>query len=308
MTPMTRRRMRPWLGTYVTVEAGMDTEAEALRVIEAAFARVAEVHLAMSFHSADSEIARLHREAAHRPTPVGEHTWSVLALTLRLAALSDGVFDPTVAASLVRHGALPRPDGPAPHPRATWRDIELLDDRHVRFHRPLWLDLGGIAKGHAVDCAIDAMLELGASHALVNAGGDLRIAGERTEGLPLTIRAPDAPHRHLPLGVLSTGAAATSGDFLFGRSDPAPAISPLVDPHKGVRPAQARSVTVLAPTCALADGLTKIVGLRDTASLPVLRLLDAHAAILDTPDTLQVTDGFWQQLVPPPYIGPALHV
>ena len=125
MTLMTRRRMRPWLGTYVTVEAGMATEAEALRVIEAAFARVAEVHLAMSFHSADSEIARLHREAAHRPTPVGEHTWSVLALTLRLAALSDGVFDPTVAASLVRHGALPRPDGPAPHPRATWRDIEL---------------------------------------------------------------------------------------------------------------------------------------------------------------------------------------
>ena len=168
--------------------------------------------------------------------------------------------------------------------------------------------IGGIAKGHAVDCAIDAMLELGASHALVNAGGDLRIAGERTEGLPLTIRAPDAPHRHLPLGVLSTGAAATSGDFLFGRSDPAPAISPLVDPHKGVRPAQARSVTVLAPTCALADGLTKIVGLRDTASLPVLRLLDAHAAILDTPDTLQVTDGFWQQLVQPPSIEPALHV
>ena len=50
------------------------------------------------------------------------------------------------------------------------------------------------------------------------------------------------------------------------------------------------------------------VGLRDAASLPVLRLLDAHAAILDTSDTLQVTDGFWQQLVQPPSIEPALHV
>ena len=96
--------------------------------------------------------------------------------------------------------------------------------------------------------------------------------------------------------------------FCEGRGARRTSISPLVDPHKGVRPAQARCVTVLAPTCALADGLTKIVGLRDTASLPVLRMLDAHAAILDTPDTLQVTDGFWQQLVQPPSIGPALHV
>lgn len=296
MTPGTLRRLRPWLGTYVSVEARLDDAAATPPAIEAAYAEVAAIHAALSFHAADSELSRLHREAHRRPTPVGPHSWSVLTAAVQLAAASDGVFDPSVAPQLVRHGALPRPHGPNADARASWRDIELLDDRRVRFHRPLWIDLGGIAKGYAVDCAIDTLLQHGARHAAVNAGGDLRVAGPDAHGQPLVLRDPADPTRHLPLGTLGVGAVATSGEFLLGRPPGAAAISPLVDPRHGPRPARPCSVTVIADRCMLADGLTKIVALLGTASLPLLESLHAHAAILEAPDQLHTTAGFQDAL------------
>lgn len=307
MAPGTLRRLRPWLGTYVAIEACLDDAAAASQAIDAAYADVAAIHAAMSFHAAGSELSRLHRDAHRQPTRVGPHTWAVLTEALDLARISEGVFDPTVAAQLVGHGALPRPAGPTADPAASWRDIELLADRQVRFHRPLWIDLGGIAKGYAVDCAIATLLRHGARHVLVNAGGDLRVAGTSARGLPLAIRDPADPARHIPLGTLGPGAVATSGEFLLGRQPGAGPISPLVHPRHGPRPACPRSVTVIAETCMLADGLTKIVGLLGTASLPLLQARRAHAAILDAPDTLQTTAGFRAALGHPQPPGPALH-
>lgn len=117
--------MRPWLGTYVSIEACAADATRAALAVDNAFAEIATLHAAMSFHSASSELACLHREAHRRPTRIGWHSWAVLAQALRLARLSEGVFDPTIAPQLVRHKALPRPDGPAPDEAGSWRDIEL---------------------------------------------------------------------------------------------------------------------------------------------------------------------------------------
>ncbi|HRH73948.1 FAD:protein FMN transferase [Zoogloea sp.] len=303
MGACTERRLRPWLGTYVAIEASMDDRRAASTAIEAAFSEVAVIHAAMSFHASDSELALLHREAHRRPTPVGPHTWAVLTQALHFARISDGVFDPTVAGQLVRLGALPRPEGPAPDTAATWRDIELINDRQVHFHRPLWIDLGGIAKGYAVDRAIDVLQRHGAQHAVVNAGGDLRVAGAPTHSQPLLIRDPADPARCIPLGTVGARAVATSGEFLLGRRPGAGPISPLIGPDRRPRPASSRSVTVVADHCMLADGLTKVVALLGADALPLLQALDAQAAILAGPeDTLQTTGGFWAALghpVPP---------
>lgn len=307
MTPGPLRRLRPWLGTYVAVEACLDDAAAAPPAIEDAYAEIAAIHAALSFHAADSELSRLNREAHRQPTPVGPHTWSVLTAAVQLAAASDGVFDPTVAPQLVHHGALPRPHGPDADAHASWRDVELLDDHRVRFHRPLWIDLGGIAKGYAVDCAIDTLLRQGARHAVVNAGGDLRVAGPQAHGLPLTLRDPADPARHIPLGTLGSGAVATSGEFLLGRPPGGEALSPLVDPRHGPRHARPGSVTVIADQCMLADGLTKIVALLGTASLPLLESLHAHAAILEAPDQLHITAGFRNALGHPRPPGTTPH-
>lgn len=292
------RRLRPWLGTYVAIEArGTDPDRITL-AIEAAYADIAAIHAALSFHSAASELARMNRHAHQETMPVGWHTWVVLSQAILLAQLSDGLFDPTVAPRLVRHGALPAPiEAPTPDPTANWRHIELTDPQQVRFHRPLWLDLGGIAKGYAIDCAIDTLRAHGLSAATVNAGGDLRAFGPLDgAGVPLAVRAPANPADAIPLGVLRNRAAATSGDFYLGRPNAPEGLSPILHPTDGARPACPRSVTVIADECITADGLTKIVSLAGTEAEPLLAHFGATAAIIEPPDQLIAADGFWTAL------------
>ncbi|MEO5558152.1 MAG: FAD:protein FMN transferase, partial [Dokdonella sp.] len=184
----TIRRSRPWLGTFVDIRVdGLDDEM-AISAIEAAFAEVAAVHRLMSFHEATSDLSRLHRDAVRKPVAVDARTYEVLRAALRFSEESQGCFDPTIAARLVEWKRLPRPlDAASADPLANWRDIELLDDVRVRFKRALWLDLGGIAKGYAVDRALAVLQATDASAACVNAGGDLRRFGSTPEQIELRL-------------------------------------------------------------------------------------------------------------------------
>lgn len=294
LTPV--RRLRPWLGTYVAIEAMADDASDTAHAIEAAYADVAGIHAGMSFHSAGSDLARLHRDAHQQPVPVGRHTWSVLAMALELARESEGVFDPTVAPALVRGGALPCPDAALPDPDADWRDIELLDDLLVRFRRPVWIDLGGIAKGYAVDLAVETLMAHGVRCGTVNAGGDLRVFGDNPEPIPVAVRNPVNPADPIFLGALQNRAVATSGEFFLGRPGEPAGFSPIIHPGHGVRHSRARSVTVLAGQCAVADGLTKVVSLLGQAAQPLLDRFNATAAIIDGTDGVQASAGFWQTL------------
>ena len=180
MTPVERRRARPLLGTFVEVSAVFPAGADADRAVGRAFAAVEAVQRRMSFHDPASDVARLNREAARRAVAVHRDTVAVLRWSLEVAAASAGAFDITVAGELVRWGRLPALAGIPANPSGTWRDIELdEDDGTVRFHRPVVIDLGGIAKGYAVDRAIESLAEAGAQRCCVNAGGDLRVAAAK---------------------------------------------------------------------------------------------------------------------------------
>ncbi len=294
MTGFSARRIRPLLGTYVYVDVEAVSPQAAAAAIEAAFKVVADIHRAMSFHSADSDLASLHRTAHLAPTPVSAHTRTVLGHALALSEASNGVFDPTIAPRLVRHGVLPTPAGPNPGHCGSWQDIQLHESGQVSFDRPLWLDLGGIAKGYAVDCAVEAMQALGALRGSVNAGGDLRSFGTNPEGFPVAVRNPANPAEQIPLGRIQNQAIATSGDYFLGRSSGANWLSPIVDPSRGTRPAHFRSVTVVAAKCVLADGLTKIVSLLGRESQTLLERFGACAAIIEPPEKLHVSRGFWK--------------
>jgi thiamine biosynthesis lipoprotein len=269
------QRARPLLGTVVAIRvdaASRETDA----AIDAAFAEIERVHRAMSFHDADSELSRLNREAARTVQPVGTRLWRVLRVALALARASDGRFDPSVAARLVRSGHLPVPaHAPQPDPRATWRDVELLPQRQVRFHRALWLDLGGIAKGYAVDRAVAMLRAHGAQAGVVNAGGDLRVFGA-TEDTVL-VRDPRDPCQSRPLLRLRDGAVATSAGYFSANAQG----TALIDPHADVRLGADVSVSVCAPRAIWADALTKVVLADPAAAAPLLRRLHAQAALLD---------------------------
>jgi thiamine biosynthesis lipoprotein len=140
-------------------------------------------------------------------------------------------------------------------------------------------DLGGIAKGYAVDLAIAALELHGVTSACVNAGGDLRVIGP--SAWPVSIRAPGDPAAIAVRLELRNAALATSANYFSAkrlRGDIA--VSPLVDGRDGRALTDATSVTVRAPTCAVADALTKVVMASGDATHPCISQFDASAFII----------------------------
>ena len=258
------RRARPALGTLVEFRVeGLD-EAAAVRAIAAAYAEVQTVHRLMSFHQADSDLARLHRTPVGAILRVDARTHEVLDWALRIAAASRGYFDPTIAVAQVAAGRLPRPDSAWTADRsATWRDIELLDGERVRLHRRLWIDLGGIAKGYAVDRAIEVLQAHGAAQACVNAGGDLRVFGPCAERVHVRAGGGCVAVLEVADGAVASSAAATA---LHGS-----ARTPV---------ASGTTASVVAARCTVADALTKVILCAgEGACCQILDAFDASAAI-----------------------------
>lgn len=273
-----RKRARPLLGTLVEIGARSSSIAAVDAAIERAFAAVQAVHALMSYHDPASDVSRLNRMGAGTAS-VDPHTWQVLADARAVSEASGGRFDVTVAPQLVQHGYLPaHADFAAAAPEADWRHIELLSEHRVRLARPLHLDLGGIAKGYAVDCAIRALQDADMEAGHVNAGGDLRLFGGAGT---IHVRHPQAAARLLPLCQISEGALATSANYYSGRRVRGRTVSPLIDPATRAPCPGGRSVSVLAHRCTYADALTKVVYSDPDGAIAALQRLDAYAIVLD---------------------------
>jgi thiamine biosynthesis lipoprotein len=233
------RRARPLLGTLVEIGAtGADSFERLHAAVSAAFARIERIHALLSYQDPRSELTRLNRCAALRAQRVDPHTYRVLEAALSFAELSDGAFDPCVAAG-------------------SWRDVELLTARRVRFRRHARLDLGGIAKGYAVDLALEALRNAGVRTACVNAGGDLRVSG--TCARRIALRHPSAPGLTAHTLLLRDGAVATSAAYHSRRRQGSREVSHLLDPRTHRPLLDRRSVSVCARDCMSADALTKVV-------------------------------------------------
>jgi len=260
-----KRRAQPWLGTLVDITADADQDA-----IDGAFAEVALVHRLMSFHDPASDVSRLNRAAAGDVVAVHAHTWTVLRLADEIAAASQGLFNPACAPLLVEWGSLPSPAGDMPSFQQMRAAFACEEGGAVRKLQPAWIDLGGIAKGYAVDLAVQALQRVGATDGCVNAGGDLRVFGTRR--WPVALRDPRAPQRMHAQVQLQDEALATSASYFSPHS--------LVDGRDGAPMSTPRSISVRAPRCAVADALTKVVLAGGDARHPVLEQWQAAAFII----------------------------
>jgi thiamine biosynthesis lipoprotein len=289
------RRARPLLGTLVeiAVEGGAPADREA--AIEAAFAAIARVHRLMSFHDADSDLGRLNREAATHPVGVHAWTYQVLEAAAELHRASQGAFDIAVAPVLQSMGRLPRDGGQpalASPTQGAASAVELLPGRAVRFRLPgVKIDLGGIAKGFAVDRAIEAMKDHGLARGLVNAGGDIAAFGLEPE--TIYIRHPGDPRRLLGRVDIGNEALASSG-LCFDPFRSADSLeSAIIDPQRH-GPVRANSgATVSAPTCMVADALTKVVMIAGRSAAAQLEHFGARAILVSANGDIHVTSG-WQ--------------
>lgn len=289
-------RARPLLGTRVDIRVDALAEAEAHAAIDAAFAAVADIHRLMSFHEADSDVSRLNRGASAGPVGVDPRTYAVLAFAQEIAAASEGAFDICVGARLVAWGFLPAPPGlnkeaPAPDPAATWRDIVLEGPNLVRFARPLWIDLGGIAKGYAVDMGLKAMALPADVQCVINAGGDLRVAGPHAERIALRVPrlAEILAKEGIPAIEIADGSLASSSGREHAREHQGATVGPHVDGVSGGSASTNRFVSVTAADCMTADALTKVVMAAGVGSAPALRRYGAAAYMYEA-------DGGWVML------------
>ncbi len=249
------RRCRPLLGTFVEITASGLEKAALGPAVDAAFAAVEHIQGLLSAHYPASELSLLNREAASQAVTVSPETFAVLRRADRMATESDGAFDYTVGPKLAEWGL--RPAHLSRKNPGNWRHLRLLPGRKVLFLRPLALDLGGIAKGFAVDAAIEVLRRCGVRSAVVNAGGDLRVFGPQPTAIHL--RHPAAPQSFAHTINLQHSALATSSPCFTECNWHGQRVSHLVNPFQATAITGHVSVTVRARECWLADALTKVV-------------------------------------------------
>ena len=231
------RRARPLLGTLVEIGAADADSARAAAAIGAAFDRIAAIQSRLSRFDEASEIGRFNAAPGGACIAVGAETRAVLAAALALRDASEGLFDVSLGS-----GA------------SAWRCNE--NDLH-KLSANVRLDLGGIAKGFAVDAAVATLGAHGVASGWVNAGGDLRVFGALTLPIDLRDERAGGVRRFATLG---DGSFATSR-LARGRTADA-------------RPGHA---SVAAPECMWADALTKIVIASGDATHPILARFEARA-------------------------------
>ena len=279
------RREEAIMGTEIMVELQAPSRAAAETAIAAVMAEMHRIDATMSPHKADSELSLVNAGAAAGPVQVSPGMFGLLSRALAFSKLSGGAFDITFASAgnLYDYRA-----GVAPDASALADALLLIDWRHVlldpathsvRFARPgVRIDLGGFAKGHAVDNAVAILRRLGIAHAMVAAGGDSHVMGSRGDR-PWTVAIRDPRREGAVVAVLPLEdvSISTSGDYERFFERDGIRCHHLLDPRTGRSPTGVRSVTIIAD-----DGLTTEAFSKTVFVLGVdegLRFVEAHSGI-----------------------------
>ncbi|MEO5689359.1 MAG: FAD:protein FMN transferase [Burkholderiaceae bacterium] len=295
------RREEAIMGTEITVELQAASREAAEAAIAAVMAEMHRIDATMSPHKADSELSLVNAGAAAGPVAVSPGMFGLLSRATAFSKLSGGAFDITFASAgnLYDYRAGVAPDASVladTLPLIDWRHV-LLDraTQSVRFARPgVRIDLGGFAKGHAVDNAVAILRRLGVAHAMVAAGGDSHVMGSRGDR-PWTVAIRDPRREGAVVAVLPLEdvSISTSGDYERFFERDGVRCHHLLDPRTGRSPAGVRSVTIIAD-----DGLTTEAFSKTVFVLGVeqgLRFVEAHsgvdAVIVDAQGALHYSAG-----------------
>jgi FAD:protein FMN transferase len=258
---MTRliRRAQPWLGTLVEIAVPENCGAEMLPAFEA----IRRVHDRMSFHAEGSDLDRIHCAPVGSIVRIDPATVTVLRAALALHAQSGGLFDVTIAPQLIRSGFLPyRYNIHLDTLDGTSADIDIPSDTEIVCHKRVLIDLGGIAKGFAVDAAIATLLKFGVPHGIVNAGGDLRVFGDVPQDIHIR-----HPHGGFEAAILlhnEAMAVSCNVNQRRGRH------TPHIGRHRQCMQSE-KTITVRAPACMTADAMTKIALCDEALAARLLR-------------------------------------
>jgi thiamine biosynthesis lipoprotein len=293
------------MGTRIGIEVWHQDETQAQQAIDAVLDEFHRLDQALSPYIESSELYKVNRDAAQQPVVISKEFFNLLNISLDYSQLTDGAFDITFASIGYQYDYR---KGVKPNDQAIAKALPLINYRLIKldptslsvyFERPgVRIDLGGIAKGYAVDCSIQILKNQGIEHALVSAGGDSRLLGDH-RGRPwhIGIQAPRKKKALAAVLPLSETAISTSGDYERYFERDGVRYHHIISPKTGRSAGELQSVTVLGPNATRTDALSTsvfVLGLHDGLAL-IDRLPDVEAVIIDNQGTMHSSKGLEDQ-------------
>ena len=281
------------MGTRITVEVWGETSQQGSAAIDLVLNEMRRIDDAMSTYKATSEVSQVNAIAGRHPVKISKELFELLTRSVEFSRLTQGAFDITYASvgfmyDFVEHR---KPDDQ--------RIAELLSAvnyRHIKLdaaqqtvaftHPAVRIDLGGIAKGYAVDQSVLILKNSGIKHALISAGGDSYVLGDHEgRAWSVGIRDPDQASRVIAKLNLSDAAFSTSGDYERYFDDEEGRVHHIINPATGHSASQVRSATIIASSAVWSDGLSKTAFvLGAEKALDIYSQLPRVQAVLVTPE------------------------
>lgn len=289
------------MGTEISIYLWHDDPDTATEAVEAVFAEVARLDQLMSTYIDDSRISEINRLAATRPVKAGDELFRLVQRSLDISALTRGAFDITYD-SVGQHYDFR--EGRRPDAATIEKNLQLIDYRFVeldqgektiRFAREgVRINLGGIAKGYAVERGVQIARQFGVRHARVTAGGDTRLLGDR-RGVPWMVGVQN-PRDDSEVAVtipLVDEAISTSGDYERYFEEDGERFHHIIVPSSGTSAGEVHSATIIGPDAVITDALSTSVfvmgvdeGLRLIATLP-----DYEGVVIDADGQMYYSSG-----------------
>ncbi|MEI6972529.1 MAG: FAD:protein FMN transferase [bacterium] len=268
----------------------------------------AELENLFSVYKPDSEISLLGRQAGGEPIPVSPDTRRILELSLKYAKVSGGCFDPTVAPLVTLWGFNGGKCPVSPPPESLISNVLkrvgythlILSNNTARLDLPgMQLDLGGIAKGYAVDVCYDRLVGMGITNVMVDLGGNIRCGGTPAagrRGWTIGVRSPFDPEVLVGELTLTDGmAVATSGNYEKFVTIRGKRYAHIMNPHTGYPVEGMAGVTVVSTSAVETDGMSTalfVLGF-EKAQTAIGQLPNCHALFIPDrqPPIIRLTPG-----------------
>jgi FAD:protein FMN transferase len=295
------------MGTTVSLYFWSDDEARTAKAAEAAFAEMKRIDAVMTTWTPTSEVSRVNAAAGLRPIAVSAETFEVIERAQDVAKRTRGIFDISVGAFRGLWKFDQDMDGTLPAAAEVkkrlaligYKDIVLDKAKRTVFLRRkgMAITLGGIAKGYAVDRCVKLLRDQGFTSFMVQAGGDMYIAGKKTAApWVVGIRDPrGAGGSTFASAPIEDRSFSTSGDYERGFIKDGVRYHHILDPRTGQPARASRSVTVRAKDAFTADAWSKVMFILgwDEALKVIARekLTDLEVAWVDDKNEVHVTKG-----------------
>jgi thiamine biosynthesis lipoprotein len=308
--PVKLEETRSLMDTYVRVVVYADEESAA-EAINAAFDRIEEIEKIATTWDSEGEAFQLN-ESRYLDTPSDE-LLELINLSIYYSEITDGSFDITVQPILDLWSYNPDAEQQFWELDAATQLIAInealqlvgsaqiiLDDGTIRLREGAAITLGGIAKGYAVDEALEVIADMGIKYALIDAGGDMATLGAKPDGelWGIALVNPDDTSQNLACFEFSDRAIATSGNY-ERYFDPEREVHHIVNPKTGYSANECISVTIIARDCTQADTLaTSVFVMGPEAGMLLVESLDyVEALIVDSDRIIYQSSGLSDYII-----------